>query len=814
MSAKWRRVKAWDQEHLTGPLAPVRWVLTAFSSITLAVVLLTTVAAYGALASIPIGLWAMIPTKLFQLATLLAVVLALLLSTQWVLGKAISGRLSREWVFALRFIAGLAIILAGWRLWLWGVWPVIRYEPAVAALNRPATGVRFFAGFVEQYRGTLLRQLPSWEMTEVEFYAWWPLKLVLVLFVLNMVTATVRRIEFIFVNIGVLTVHTGIVLISLGSIFYERGKVEGDIRLVRNSPPKNVYYDAVVPAVYAWREGDGRLYVHPLKGLPRYNDAPAGTPYAPEAALHGHAHFRDLFPSSLEISVAGVIPYGVREPSWVDGGVEPNPSITVRLEVAAADGRSVDWQTRLIGGMAGDRASGAAHLPGLTMEHLVRPAPQRVADLARAFPEPGDHALIVRVAGVAGVAGDRVHVVKTGTDLAIGETGWRVKVDQVQAAQEGLALVSTGYRGASSSRANLTITAPDGRTFNRSVLHQYPELTQDFLPGASGQPPRRVPPDPAIDIVYLDASETCLWVVQDDPAVGEFRVVQRVPGGEVKEFAVSAGDSIVGELEGATMRFEFLDFWPRTTRRFDVRSVPAAEQDRSARGTFFHAFLDVEVRVRRANGTTETHHRWLSFNQYLDADYEFQRIERLDLPEIGTLGLAFGRLRRTLPGIALTLRQFEMIPYAGTDTPRDYASTVQIFRGPEDREGEVHVTRLNRPYIYRRPFEWNRDRNVIANSLAWLGARIVPEQYKFSQAGWDPVNQRYTVLGVGNNPGIYIIALGGILMGLGVPWAFYIKPALIRRRKRLIQAQLDRGEYVPPARRPAEQPAELVGAKA
>lgn len=811
MSAKWRRVKAWDQEHLTGPLTPVRWVLTAFSSITLAVTLLTTVAAYGALASIPIGLWAMIPTKVFQLVTLLAVVLALLAGTQWLLGRAIRGRLSREWVFALRFIAGLAIILAGWRLWLWGVWPLIRYEPAVAALNKPATGVRFFADFVDQYRGTLLRQLPSWEMTEIEFYSWWPFKLVLILFVMNMVTATVRRIEFIFVNIGVLTVHTGIVLISLGSIFYERGKVEGDIRLVRNSPPKSVYYDAIVPALYAWKEGDGRLYVHPLRGLARYNDAPAGTPYAPNAALHAQPQFGEIFPPSLEISVVGVIPYGVREPSWVDGGSESNPSINVKLDLTAPDGRRLDWQQRLIGGMAQDRASGAAHLPGLTLEHLVAPAPQRLADLARAFPAQGDHAIIVRVPA-SGF--EEAFVVEPGAKVAVGATGWTVGVDDTQAAEEGLALVSTGYRGASSSRINLTITSPEGQTFNRSVLHQYPELTQDFIPGEAGRPPQRVAPNPAIDIVYLDASSTYLWVVQDDPAAGRFRVVQRVPGGEVKEFEVNAGDSIVGELEGATMRFTFDGFWPRTTRRFDVHPVPAEEQDRSARGTYFHAYLDVETRVKRADGTTDIRRRWLPFNQYLDADYEFQRLERFDLPEVGTITLAFGRLRRTLPGIALALNEFAMIPYAGTDTPRDYASTVRVFRGPEDREGEEHVTRLNRPYIYRRPFVWSDGRHAVANSLAWLGSIIVPEQYKFSQAGWDPVNQRFTVLGVGNNPGIYIIALGGILMGAGIPWAFYVKPAIMQRRKRLIKEQLERGEYTPPARRSADRPAELMGANA
>ncbi len=812
MSAKWRRVKSWDQQHLTGVLTPVRWILTAFSSITLAVTLLVLIALYGSLASIPIGLWAMIPTKLFEGATLVLMVGVHVFITQWILARAIKGRLTREWTFALRFTAGLLVALLAYELWTVTVWPAIRYEPAVAATGHAAHGVRFFADFVDKYRGTMLRQLPSWEMSEIEFYAWWPFKLILITFVLNMVTATIRRIEFTFLNIGVLTVHTGIVLICLGSIFYERGKVEGDIRLVKNSPPKSVYYDAIVPAVYAWKQGDPRLFVHPLKGLPRYNDAPAGSPYAPNIAMHTEEHFNELFPPSLEINVVGVIPYGMQQPSWVNGGMELNPSVDVHLEVESPDGRTFKREQRLIGAMPQNRAAGAVHLGGLTIEHLVQPSAQRLADLTTPFPGEGDHALIVRLPE-AGF--EQTVLIQPGTSIDVGDTGWKLRVQQMQAADEGLAIVSTGYRGAASSRVNVQVTAPDGHTFNRSVLHQYPELTQDFLPGPSGQPPKRVAPDKAIELVYLDASQTYVWIMQADPADPKFHIVQRVPGGERQEFDVGDGDSIVGELDGTKMRFRFDHFWARTTQRLDVVSVPAAEQERSARGTFFRAFLDVEITVRRADGTKTTLERWLPFNQYLDSDYEFLRIERVEVPEVGSVNLAFGRLRRALPGFGLALKDFKMVPYPGTETPRDYVSTVQVFTGPEDFTGAEHVTKLNHPYIYRRPFEWSDQRNIASNSLAWLGNKIVPEQYKFSQAGWDPVNQRFTVLGVGNNPGIYVIAFGAILIGLGIPWAFYVKPAIVRRRKRIIQEQLDKGEYVPPARRPASEPSqELVGANA
>jgi hypothetical protein len=51
---------------------------------------------------------------------------------------------------------------------------------------------------------------------------------------------------------------------------------------------------------------------------------------------------------------------------------------------------------------------------------------------------------------------------------------------------------------------------------------------------------------------------------------------------------------------------------------------------------------------------------------------------------------------------------------------------------------------------------------------------------------------QFTILGVGNNPGYTIIFLGGILVTVGIPWAFYVKPWILRRRKAKIQQSLAR----------------------
>jgi hypothetical protein len=38
------------------------------------------------------------------------------------------------------------------------------------------------------------------------------------------------------------------------------------------------------------------------------------------------------------------------------------------------------------------------------------------------------------------------------------------------------------------------------------------------------------------------------------------------------------------------------------------------------------------------------------------------------------------------------------------------------------------------------------------------------------------------VFGVASRPGTWLVYLGMILIGLGFPWAFYVKPLLLRPR--------------------------------
>lgn len=73
-----------------------------------------------------------------------------------------------------------------------------------------------------------LRQRPWFEMTEFEWFHWWPFKLIIALICTNLVVATLRRIPFNIINLGVWLIHTGIITLALGSVWYFSTKVEGD----------------------------------------------------------------------------------------------------------------------------------------------------------------------------------------------------------------------------------------------------------------------------------------------------------------------------------------------------------------------------------------------------------------------------------------------------------------------------------------------------------------------------------------------------------------------------------------------------------
>ncbi|MGH7290812.1 MAG: hypothetical protein ACREJT_06355, partial [Myxococcota bacterium] len=77
------------------------------------------------------------------------------------------------------------------------------------------------------------REWPAFEMSEFEWFHWWPFDLLILLLCVNLVITTVRRIRFNVVNLGVWMIHSGIIVLAIGSVIYFTTKIEGDTLVIR-----------------------------------------------------------------------------------------------------------------------------------------------------------------------------------------------------------------------------------------------------------------------------------------------------------------------------------------------------------------------------------------------------------------------------------------------------------------------------------------------------------------------------------------------------------------------------------------------------
>lgn len=898
MSVKWVRSKRWDEEHLTGWLTPAKWVLRVLSSITLAVVLLVLLSLFGVMASIPVGMLALVPTLLVYAATLIVpwlVVGVLPAVVMWY-------RLGRERPMARMLVgAGLVVGMGVGVTWAWSqyLWPVMQYN------SLTGEGLRFFADFVQKYAGVPLRRLPGLEMSELEFYAWWPLNLLLYLFVVNMVVATLRRIEFKFENLGVLTVHTGIVTIALGSAYYSVAKQEGDTLLqaggmdergvMQAGPLQPGFYDntRTVLRLDQGRGWEQRL----LNGVPRYNsynlnvlgDAITASQTGdegrvldievpPPPAWSLPAGIPAPVDPDIHVRLVGYAPYAELVQAWqeVPPG-ERSAALAGSEEVGSL--RRVDLvDTRPAG--SGPGASAGLEQRAMTFELLPERPADRVAMLTEALALEHTigmndvrwnelrtfhsqlrgqerHGLIVDVPGADGRAaisrfypiskGQVIELRESVGPMAASEAGGRLRFVMTVLDITGeppFPIVTKGYENATSAVAQVRVVpvGEDGQprpeeSYTRWIYDRFPAIAQDLLdtPSADGRPSRR-PADPSISLRLIDASRVQVYL-DERPAPGGAGPVARaetvlramvlVPGLPARVF-----DDL---REGSLFMMDQRLGWRIGSRQDAVRRVavprlvPETEQDRDNVGNHRRAALAVEVSLRDAQGKrTWARTVWLDHRQY--AEISQDNGTPVTLPDGREVRLMFARLWRPLPNMALRLREFEMIPYPHSTQPRDFRSDVEVIRGPGVREvlsmgrfmgpdraveealkaGTVDVgvrsTSLNDPLL-QSPHYWSDQQSVVANVYWSIMDTLGPSRFKFSQNGWDAQGwartreqaeagqlprpfAQFTILGVGNNPGIHIIALGGILMVLGIPWAFYVKPALLRRRKLAIQREL------------------------
>ncbi len=848
MSQKWQRSKAWDDQHFPSWAWPFKFLLRAFSSITLAVIVLIGVALYAVFASVPIGMLALIPTWLIKVATL--VVPFTLIAFLIVL---VANRLPLKRTVRFPLVLGLLILLGvgGTSFWAANVWPALHYD---AATN---SGFRLFPAFVTQYQAITLRRLPPFEMTELEFYSWWPMRLLLMTFIINMFIATIRRIEFTFKNLGVLTVHTGIITIALGSIYYQKLKKEGDTLLISGrdvsgaaaiGPPQATFYDNTAVVLYVAQDHTGlgptAWEQRPIKRLPRYNDyaldvgdehartslwrTAATSPWqgTPQRSLNiPLAPTTHLIDDDINFRIVGYCSYGRLQSDYLEVAGSPNFARANPLRVVSLFLNIPDQQGLARTGPAFEFTllpnapiQRISENEAFGLEYTIGMDQRRWNTLALELPPDTSHALSIEIPGEQPLR--IVTPIAVGDSITIGDSGYRIQVEQISPTPP-MPIITRGYEDAPSAVAIVRITNPAGQSYTRWLYSRFSEINQDILDavGEGGRPLRRTA-DPAILIDFIDASR--LQVYLDERDDGSLRALVRQMGGDLRVLNdVPANDRITDVVDRVDL--QVTTRWQHAERFERPRPVPPEQQQTNLIGSHQEAAVAVEVSAT-VRGEQWVRTLWVPFSQYMGMGPERERAVRL--PDGRALKLAFGRRQHRFPDFHVQLVNFEMIAYDHRGAPRDYQSTLRVspttFTGDSPSfNAYEHICKLNAPL--RAPYHWDDSRTLVYNLSRRFFAGINPNQYKLSQSGWDQqgwnqsqelVDQgiidkplaQFTILGVGNNPGIHVVALGSILMGIGIPWAFYIKPYLVRR-------EADRLRRKAAAQRlaPAQQPLQEVG---
>lgn len=733
MSRKYERIKTrWERY----PRA-VRLFLHALCSIGLSMTLLGFVVLWGFLGTLPVG---PLPTWIVRGIGYAGITAACAFLVR-ALGIFFVSRRSP------RHTAVLSIPLVACGLGL-GVLACIQVQ-------RMTGDWVLFRDFHRMYSTTTIYKLPAFDMTELEFYASWPLTLALTLFIINMVAATVCRIEFRLRNAGVLMAHGGIVTLALGTIIYAVGKQEGDVFLTRmetGGSAVDYFYDGTEPAVYMKRTDTGDRLMLPLGDLPRYHDSLDGRL---KKELHWSTQFQEIFGPGLRASVDGFLAYGRLEQTWTegDGKGSPNPAIEACVTVEGFPDHTIPFVM-----VAGEPDQRAYRLEFFDLEYVVGPYDSLLlAKLSTPF--EGEHALIAEVPGSGYM---QLFPVREGEEITLGATGYRLVVEEL-GEKYSFPVLTPGFEGVEPTVAVVRIAAPGGSVRQRWIFHPYVQLTQDFTDDSEAGRPRRLAPGDDLILTYLDASHDRFFIFQPDPESFERTLLlARRAGGqaELRPLVLGQGAELI-QVNGHSLEL-IVDRFIRCARPELVGvPVPPAERDPKEEGTYRHALLGVSLLYSDSPGRAWSGRVWLPHVLYAEEAQDGAGPVRVEVPGYGGIELVFGRLRRDLP-VSLGMKDFELVTYPGSDIPMDYRSTLLVT----DSSGkeEILVTRLNHP--------------------------VVRSGYKFSQSGWDPENQAFTILGVGNNPGVNLIASGALLTFLGIPFAFYLKPLLKKRetaRRRAFQ---------------------------
>lgn len=655
------------------------------------------------------------------------------------------------------------------------------------------------------------------EMDELGFFNAWPLKLLMALLVANLVVVTFVRIPFTPPRYGVWMIHAGIVTLIFGMAYYYTHKEEG-LAIVMRGGSVTHYYDRWERGLYVRVDGIGTGDMLPLTSLPRFASYPprpdgtAGTisrvggsdltglmpvvmtRTASSAGSGGGSAGQGMvplhqmlgLPNPVRFDVVGYWPYAEVVRSYLPGTGNTGPGSTgIRVEAIDADGHVA----RRIWLVAEEPGAERESLGELELEHRHLPTDAAADEMAEALGRI--HTLEVVTAGGESVR----RGVSVGEKLEVG--GYVIEVE----AFDGKWIT---MQGETVPLLTLMVTPKEGsglgdggKAFRRQIISGRERVTDWKLnqPGAGPMGVRQSEP--------LDGGLVTRYVMNDP-----LRLLPR-EGSEKRMFVTSPGRTwILGtsttrpgratQLEDGKVEMVFGSGAERAIVRAErqsglVKSESVVETPRHQRDRRTGEAGTAQVAAVRVSSGNWSRTVNVPFAQWAASNPGwkggFVAIPGAD-GQTRTIQLQLGnRLRPIAPdrtGKPATVRldKFELVSYAG-GTPtsgmqRDFKSFVTITEANgNSREDVAH---MNNPIYFGS--------SPILN--------VGDTYWTLFQAQWDPNGQRFTVLGVGNRPGVWIMTAGSVILTVGLMYAFYAKPLIIRRMKeRAIAEAKAKGKPVP-----------------
>ncbi len=690
-----------------------------------------------------------------------------------------------------------------------------------------------------QVRGVL-------EMTEMEVFRHWTFCALIALFATVLTVATLVRIRFNWINAGVLTVHSGLLLLAGGSAWYFATKVEGDVilisprielladgRKVRDAqalaesgrswqqtmpalggrvrfdvlatdagdqqaptaarvrvfvgdeppkdidvlagrtepinsklairftsfPPQTAFFDDEMPAL-AYRTLDegasgASFRFAPIPGLPmhreRYLDegyvlrdsqgrAAPSKRVTPAIAIGGvtiptgwFEHWRmpiqvDAADLPFDVRVTGYLPYVAgTETVAAGGGGKENPAI----DVTFSDGRS-----SLRESLFAFEPAGALLDTEVPIEFRWFATPQEREAAFR--PLAGPHELDIELIDPPF---RQTLAVSQGQKIEIPGTSYVLTVTQLSPAWP---LMSPGFEGAMSPMASVDVVS-EGKSYNRTVIQRYPQLSQDI--DEQGMRRREGPYDPNLVLRYRTSANG--WVMLAAGPDQPTEVATFDPSGDVRRAVLESGKAVPATMRGAAVQVTLNAFF-RDGQKSTRPVIEPIETRRPNMGRQLSA-VRVELRGRGEHADWRESH-WVTFNMYPHVDARSLIVRPPGSPSYEVL---VTRMQRDL-GVALTPGKLSVKVFPGTESPESWRSDFYI--APLD--GGVA-----------------RADSVQTNDTTAAGS------WTLYQSGAATDRWSYTILGVGNREGILAMNVGWIAVTIGAMYAFYIKPVLLKRRK-------------------------------